>query len=130
MRAVIEQLRVELAAQRETPKSMARRMGRSYATVRRYFAGERALPLDDLISMLDLLEVPWEKFARDFTFRMRGELGPLDETEKVATASAAPGLPDSPSSGVAQDLLLLSELRDRGALTDDEFTRAKARVLA
>ncbi len=59
--------------------------------------------------------------------------GRLDDLEQQQ-APAAPAAPDQPASAeatpsMADPLSQLATLHDQGALTDDEFAAAKARVL-
>jgi hypothetical protein len=44
-----------------------------------------------------------------------------------ATTSVSPHLP---RTDLASQLVMLKQLRDQGALTDDEFAKAKAKLLA
>ncbi len=62
--------------------------------------------------------------------------GRLDDLEQqqAPAAPAAPAAPDQPASAgatpsMADQLSQLATLHDQGALTDDEFAAAKARVL-
>lgn len=48
----------------------------------------------------------------------------------ATTAIAVVAVPPAPPLGTATDLIQLSELHDRGALTDAEFAQAKQRLLS
>ncbi len=62
---------------------------------------------------------------------MRSKLsGWWESTKKPAQPAAAPPPPAAPGSDLTTQLASLSELHAGGALTDDEYATAKARVLA
>jgi hypothetical protein len=49
--------------------------------------------------------------------------------QQAAYQQASPQVPAQPAPSVLDQLTQLSALHDKGALTDDEFTAAKARLL-
>jgi Short C-terminal domain len=51
------------------------------------------------------------------------------EQQAAEQYAAAPQVPAQPPPSVLDQLTQLSALHDKGALTDDEFTAAKARLL-
>jgi hypothetical protein len=63
-RKVLAQLKAEIAASGQTTKSLAISIGKPYSTFRRYIAGERAIPADDLLDALDGLGVDYATFMR------------------------------------------------------------------
>lgn len=63
-RKILAQLEAEMAAGRHSMKSVALEMGRPYVTFRRYVKGERAMPADDLLDALDVLQVDYATFMR------------------------------------------------------------------
>jgi hypothetical protein len=64
--------------------------------------------------------------ARGHTMQQR-HVSQLRETDRAA-ASYIQGVASTPST--SEELARLAQLRDAGALTDEEFTAQKARVLA
>jgi uncharacterized membrane protein YdbT with pleckstrin-like domain len=63
---------------------------------------------------------PYKGIAAPMEFRLAVQ----EQIEKCLQGSAA-----APAGGAYSDLLKLNELREKGALTDEEFAREKGRVL-
>lgn len=60
--AALEQLRIERAASNLSYTEIARRVEVSEKTVRRYFAGERDIPMPTLLQMLEAMGVSVQAF--------------------------------------------------------------------
>lgn len=69
-RAVAAQLRQEIEDRGTSLVAVTERLGRHYETYRRYLASERALPVDDLLAILDVLGAEWGPFMQDARGRL------------------------------------------------------------
>jgi transcriptional regulator with XRE-family HTH domain len=61
-KAILKQLRGEIAAEGITKQDLAERVGVAYPSLNRYLAGERDMPMPVLFDILAVLDIAPERF--------------------------------------------------------------------